>query len=541
MSFQIILLPQRDYWSWVRVCKDYVLTFGSNLTPDPATAASYMAPRQVVTIANTPDGYPAQGDIAAWFNTHHPGVRLDVIEAADASELERELSQRVRDRDRYGQLRRPFALRWPTDYPVVTQRFGANPRIYARYGMPGHEGLDIRALTNTNVYACADGTVYEVHSNPRDHAYGIHIRIRHRDGYKTIYAHLARAMVQVGDDVEAGQIIGKADSTGNSSAAHLHMSLKRDGATERGETNYPKDILDPTPFMIWPEGASRPAAHGVSWTAGKCLIGAHTRVGAPMTEADVALVSAARLEAVCVAQSERRETIERLRNANPALFLTCRLTSDFSGAPMTPEEFTGRVEPDLGRLYRLGIRHFEVHSSPNLQSEGWQRSWYGGREFAEWCLAVLKALRRLYPEARFGFPGLSPGDTVSGQRGNALEFLQDADEAAQACDWIGVSCYWSDEAERVSLNGGGLVEEYRLRYPDKLLFVSEFGNPSVASSPAEKGREYLAFYRAMRQRPGIGAAFAFALSAPTGYSSLVWRAETGGVSEIAGVIGGREF
>ncbi len=93
---------------------------------------------------------------------------------------------------------------WPTDYPVVTQSFGANPQIYSRYGVPAHEGLDIRALTNTNVYACFGGTVYEVHKNPKDHAYGIHIRIRHRDGYRTVYGHLARALVAVGEEVQRG-------------------------------------------------------------------------------------------------------------------------------------------------------------------------------------------------------------------------------------------------------------------------------------------------------------------------------------------------
>lgn len=541
MSFQIILLPQRDYWSWVRACKEYVLTFGANLTPDPNTAAGYMAPRQVVTIARLADGYPAQGDIVAWFHSQHPGIRLDVIEAENAQALEEELGQRVRDQDRYGQLRRPFVLQWPTDYPVVTQRFGANPRIYARYGMPGHEGLDIRALTNTNIYACADGTVYEVHTDPRDHAYGIHIRIQHRDGYKTIYAHLARALVDVGDGVQAGQIIAKADSTGNSSAAHLHMSLKRDGATERGETNYPKDILDPTPFMIWPEGAARPAAHGLAWAAGKCLVGAHARIGAPMSEADVALVSAARLEALCIWQHERRETIERLRSLHPALLLASRLTSDFAGAAVGAEEFVAQVDPDLGRLFRLGIRHFEVHASPNLQTEGWQRSWQGGREFAGWYRGVLESLRRLYPEAKFGFPGLSPGESVSGQRGDALQFLQDADDAAQAADWIGVCCYWTDDSELNGLRGGRMVEEYRLRYPDRLLFVTEFGNPAADVSRAEKGRQYVEYYRALRNRPGIGAAFGFALSSPAGYTSLAWRAETGGESEIAGAIAGRAF
>ncbi|MFQ5421717.1 MAG: M23 family metallopeptidase, partial [Anaerolineae bacterium] len=136
---------------------------------------------------------------------------------------------------------------WPTEYRVITQRFGANPQNYAQFGLPGHEGVDIRARSGSKVFAVAPGQVFRVHTTPNNHNYGIHVRIRHSDGYKTIYAHLQTALVQQGAQVQAGQLIGLADNTGNSFGSHLHLTLKKIGAHQGG---YPYNIIDPTPFLL---------------------------------------------------------------------------------------------------------------------------------------------------------------------------------------------------------------------------------------------------------------------------------------------------
>jgi murein DD-endopeptidase MepM/ murein hydrolase activator NlpD len=540
MDYQIILLPRQDYWAWLRACKDYVLAFGANLTPEPTTAANYMAPRQAITFPAVPDGYPEHGDLETWFAANCPGIRLDPIPVSTPDELREVLRTRLEAQDRYGQRNRPFYLLWPTDYAVITQRFGANPHIYHRYGMPGHEGLDFRALTNTNIYACAEGTVYELHTNPHDHPYGIHVRLQHADGYKTVYCHLRKAQVSVGEVVTTGQVVGKADSTGNSSGAHLHLTLKRDGATERGETTYPKDILDPTPFLVWPDQVGGKSLTDYDWPAGKCLVGVHGRIGGGLEEADLLALAQARPEAVKLSMGETKETIDRLRASNPGMFLMARLTADFSGEAVPASGFLAMAEPEVGRLYRLGLRYFEVHANPNLQVEGWQRSWAGGGEFAAWFREVVESLRGSYPEARFGFPGLSAGGLIPGQREDAMHFLQETDEVIQSADWLGVNCFWTDVAGMNALSGGLLVEEYRLRYPDKLLFVTEFSNPSAAPDP-DKAQQYLEYYRMLRGTPGVGAAFGYALSARTGHDPVVWRRGSTDTGSISSLIGGRSF
>jgi murein DD-endopeptidase MepM/ murein hydrolase activator NlpD len=146
-----------------------------------------------------------------------------------------------------------FSLQWPTDYVVITQGFGLNPQNYLKYGLPGHEGVDIMAPDNSHVYACADGVVYMIHDYTTDnHPYGRHIRIDHLNGYKTIYAHLKSIVtLSLNEKVVRGQTIGLADSTGNSTGSHLHLTLKKDGATASHETNFPNDIVDPTPYLVF--------------------------------------------------------------------------------------------------------------------------------------------------------------------------------------------------------------------------------------------------------------------------------------------------
>lgn len=539
MEYQILLLPRSDYWKWVQACSDYVMRYGANMTQDPETAARYMAPAQVITFPLLKDGYPERGDIKRWFEVHHPGILLDPIEADDPQALAEELTRRIEDEDRYGQKRKSFYLLWPTEFPVITQAFGANPQIYGRWGFPGHEGVDIRARTSTEIYACADGEVYRVHTNPKTHAYGLHVRIRHKDGYKTVYGHMRKILVSVGQRVEAGETIGLADATGASVGSHLHLSLKRDGATKRGETTYPKDIIDPTPFLVWPEHKRSKSMKRILWPAEKCLLGAVGRIGGAMQEGDLALVAKARLEAVLIDRRETGESLRRLRGGNPSIFLLASLRANLSSEPVTPEMFVSLVKGDMGRLYRDGVRYFEVHNEPNLQAEGWGRSWIDGRAFGEWFLAVSKALKDLYPEAKLGFPGLSPGGAVSGWRADEAEFMEQSEDAIGRADWLGVHCYWQDAFGMRAIDGGRSYLNLRRRDPSKLLFITGFGNPSLDMDDGEKASQYLSYYQMVRKEPGLGAAFALALSAEDGYGSWVWRSGDGAESVIAEHLGMR--
>ena len=145
---------------------------------------------------------------------------------------------------------------WPTEFRSINQYFGANPQSYAQFGLPGHEGIDIMALSGSKVFATAPGTVKMVWQNPEGHNYGKHVRIEHIDGYETIYAHLQEVNVRSGQAVEAGSLLGLADNTGNSFGSHLHLTLKHKGETQG---NWPNNMIDPTPFLLPLLGVQKPA------------------------------------------------------------------------------------------------------------------------------------------------------------------------------------------------------------------------------------------------------------------------------------------
>jgi len=488
---QILLLPRYNYWDWLQACRPYMLTFGPNATPDPGVAARYMAPRQVVTFPRFEGAFPEIGDPLSWFRQKAAGVRLDPVEAGSPAEMAEAVQRRVHENDRYGARRRTFHLVWPTDFPVVTQPFGINPQVYRRYGMPGHEGVDFRALTNTNVYAGAEGEVYEVYTDPKNHAYGIHIRIQHEDGYKTVYAHLAKALVHKGEPVHAGQLIGRADSTGNSSAAHLHLSLKRDGATARQETNFPKDIIDPTPFLVWP-------AQGPSKTS-KSLPSAPARMGLNLTRSGgvgtAEIERAARLEVrtVMISVTETAAMVEALRSRLPGVRLIARVVDSPSEDALRPARFVARIAGEVGRIYRLGIRDFDLATFPNEGRGGFGRLWRDGAGFGEWLAGVVRRLRDVFPEARFGYPCLAGGGDVIGRQMNATTFFDQSSSFAGEADWIAVACEL--DVENV------ILEKCLTEFSEKPIWITDVVDSHEAMEPEARAIRLAAFVRGLPHPP----------------------------------------
>lgn len=556
----ILLVPKVNYFKWVRAAQKYALSFGMMITPDPEKAGDHDA----VTVVVSGDGYPEEGDILLWLKTRYPKTMIDALPVADAEELEASLHQRVETNRRFGgefhtetQDVLPkyppnrLYLFWPTDYGTISQRFGANPEIYGKWGLPGHEGLDIRAPLNSKIYACADGEVSHVEQKPDADAYGRQVRINHGNGYKTVYAHLSEVDVSVGQQVKAKELIGRAGSTGNSTGSYLHLTLKKIGATKKGETNFNGDIIDPTPFLVYPHqeeevfstlDLSLPMIEQSTFPwAQPCLVGVNARFDGTMQQVDFSVLKTAGIEAVKLPQHTPESTISQLGQINPEIFIMARIAHNPGEVSITADQWLTEMGPEVSRLYKLGLRYFEIQQSPNLSICGWNHSWSAGSDFGAFWLRVSAGLREIAPEARFGFPGLSPGKQVPGQRMDAKVFLDGADAALLAADWVGVNCFWSGESEMKSIEGGAFYKYYRERYPDKLLFITEFGNVNQLTKPHVKGQEYVQYYQSLRDQPGIGAAFAEVISASTGFNSLTWRAEDGSINKIPYLVGKRQF
>lgn len=115
---------------------------------------------------------------------------------------------------------------WPLADVRVTQHFGEKSSLYR--GKP-HNGTDLGTPIGTPVFAVADGTVTAVGNNDKSstlkYQYGRHIMIQHGNNLSTLYAHLSRQIVVVGQNVKRGDLIGYSGNTGYSTGPHLHFGV----------------------------------------------------------------------------------------------------------------------------------------------------------------------------------------------------------------------------------------------------------------------------------------------------------------------------
>ena len=137
----------------------------------------------------------------------------------------------------------------PTQWPVVGPI--SSPYGYRASPFTGetqyHDGIDIMANYGEEVRAAGAGRVYFAGT---DGVYGKVVRIEHGYGYRTSYCHNSELLVKEGEEVERGQLIAKAGSTGLSTGPHLHFIVQF-----RGENKDPMQYLN---LSKRGEGSSKP-------------------------------------------------------------------------------------------------------------------------------------------------------------------------------------------------------------------------------------------------------------------------------------------
>ena len=108
---------------------------------------------------------------------------------------------------------------------AVTSHFG-----YRKSPFSGkaefHGGIDFRGTAGDSVTATADGVVEKAEWVG---GYGRTVVVKHKKGYKTLYAHLSKINVARGQKVSVGDIIGEVGSSGRSTGPHLHYEITRYG------------------------------------------------------------------------------------------------------------------------------------------------------------------------------------------------------------------------------------------------------------------------------------------------------------------------
>ncbi|MDO5118312.1 MAG: peptidoglycan DD-metalloendopeptidase family protein [Eggerthellaceae bacterium] len=113
----------------------------------------------------------------------------------------------------------------PCPTAFVSSAFG-----YRDFDKSFHQGLDLAAEEGTPYYAAASGTVIYATNDGKDNGgAGNWIVIAHGNGIVTKYMHSQHTLVQAGDIVVQGQLIGSVGQTGAAEGAHLHFQVEVDG------------------------------------------------------------------------------------------------------------------------------------------------------------------------------------------------------------------------------------------------------------------------------------------------------------------------
>ena len=96
-----------------------------------------------------------------------------------------------------------------------------------------HHGIDLSGVTGMETVATKAGTVTHVgweNPNNKSQGYGLRVWVEHANGYRSVYAHLSKTSVKVGQTVKRGQKIGEIGSTGSSTGPHCHWEIRnKDG------------------------------------------------------------------------------------------------------------------------------------------------------------------------------------------------------------------------------------------------------------------------------------------------------------------------
>lgn len=130
----------------------------------------------------------------------------------------------------YKEFSNAYGSGWlcPVKGVKVTSLFGNRKHpVTGVYRM--HNGIDMGAPVGHETVATKAGTVTHVGwENPsnKSQGYGLRVWVEHSGGYRSVYAHLSKTSVKVGQTVKRGQKIGEIGSTGSSTGPHCHWEIR---------------------------------------------------------------------------------------------------------------------------------------------------------------------------------------------------------------------------------------------------------------------------------------------------------------------------
>ena len=117
----------------------------------------------------------------------------------------------------------------PMGYPAnytINSVFGYRGDPIKRGRVEFHPGIDFNGRRGDAVKSTADGKVIIA---GWFQGYGNCVKIKHKNDLETLYGHLSKVNVKVGQSVNTGQVVGNVGSTGHSTGNHLHYEVRKNG------------------------------------------------------------------------------------------------------------------------------------------------------------------------------------------------------------------------------------------------------------------------------------------------------------------------
>ncbi len=353
-------------------------------------------------LAVNPDDWG--GDLRAFYEEYYPGVNYIPLTTISPYQMRQYLQFYNNQTGAPPVLPAFTATHWPTNYRTINQLFGANPCNYCKFGTESHEGLDVQAPLGSPVYAIAQGTVYLVVTNPApSENYGKQVRVRHANGFWSVYAHLESIVVTAGQTVVGGQRLGTADSTGNSTGSHLHLGLGHDDPRMGvGNLRY----IDPLPYVAHLMNQPPPYVYSgppVTFSPSLHAPGSDYEWG---------------IKAVQDMYKRLNIPVKWMSNGvsanyyplfNKPAFHIVRVFWKPDRKKTPQEAWDQDLRDGVMRFYNAGARRFELLNEPNLADEGAGLVWANGTELGNWLLGLISIMRANCPGSKLYFPGMSPG------------------------------------------------------------------------------------------------------------------------------------
>jgi murein DD-endopeptidase MepM/ murein hydrolase activator NlpD len=160
-------------------------------------------------------------------------------EQARLEQDSKELEELIKKYQSSNSVYRGGDLIWPMPTNKAIHSYYGN-RLHPIYKVwKMHTGIDIGAAWDEHIVAAGDGIVIFAGTKS---GYGNTVIIDHGGGITTLYAHINKRgiLVSAGQEVKAGQVIGKAGMTGTATGPHLHFEVRKNGKHQNPLEYVPK-------------------------------------------------------------------------------------------------------------------------------------------------------------------------------------------------------------------------------------------------------------------------------------------------------------